>query len=300
MSEGRALARAALAGNPSDVYGGAVLGITVPGMGAEVRIAAANAPSHQSVTAPDLVDATLARFAREFPDAGGVGDTNALAVSVSTTIPRSVGLGGSSAIVIALLRALCDQHSVELSPPEMAELALSIERDDLGITAGLQDRVTQTYEGALFMDFAAHHYERLDCTGLPPLLIAWRSRSAAPSGQVHSRLLERWQAGDRVVHESIATLAALARSARDAIVTRDYDKLRRCVDGSYDARARMLTLNPAHVEMIEVARASGAAANYAGSGGAIVCVCRDDDQRGRLITDLSAANCGTRTVDLSS
>ena len=32
-------------------------------------------------------------------------------------------------------------------------LVLSVERDELGINAGLQDRVIQAYEGLMFMDF---------------------------------------------------------------------------------------------------------------------------------------------------
>ena len=32
-------------------------------------------------------------------------------------------------------------------------MALSVETEGLGIEAGLQDRVTQTYEGLTYMDF---------------------------------------------------------------------------------------------------------------------------------------------------
>ena len=67
---------------------------------------------------------------------------------MSTTIPRSVGLAGSSAIVIAALRAA----GVDLEPPEVAELALAIERDDLGIAAGLQDRAVQAFDQPVLVD----------------------------------------------------------------------------------------------------------------------------------------------------
>jgi glucuronokinase len=42
------------------------------------------------------------------------------------------------------------------------------------------------------------------------------------------------------------------------------------VDGSFDERAALLDLDPRHVAMVRAARAAGASANYAGSGGAIV------------------------------
>ena len=69
-----------------------------------------------------------------------------------TSIPRGVGLGGSSAIVIAVLRALCALHGTELDPARMAELALAIETEDLAIAAGPQDRVVLfALSGGLFV-----------------------------------------------------------------------------------------------------------------------------------------------------
>ena len=58
----------------------------------------------------------------------------------------------------------------------------------------------------------------------------------------------------------------------------------------------MLALDPRHVEMIECARAAGAGANYTGSGGAIVAVCRDDEHRPRVQHALRELRCGTLTA----
>ena len=46
----------------------------------------------------------------------------------------------------------------------------------------------------------------------------------------------------------------------------ELDKL----DASFDERSALLELDPRHVAMVRAARAAGASANYAGSGGAIV------------------------------
>jgi glucuronokinase len=71
----------------------------------------------------------------------------------------------------------------------------------------------------------------------------------------------------------MSDLAVLARAARDALVAGDQAALACCVDQSFEARRRILTLDPGHIEMIDCARACGASANFAGSGGAIVAVC---------------------------
>lgn len=281
-----ALARAALAGNPSDGYGGAVLAVTIPAFVARVEVGADEAP----VSRPELIDATLARFRREFGVAGELTDWE-------TSIPRSVGLGGSSAIVIATLRALCQLGAVALAPDTMAELALSIERDDLGIAAGLQDRVAQCYGGLTFMDFGEPHvYERLHPELLPPLLIAWRPHAAEHSGVVHNDLRARFDRGDAAVRDGMRELGDLARAARDAVLTGDEVQLARCADGSFDVRARILDLDARHVEMVTVARASGAGVNYTGSGGAIVCVCSDSMHRVSVAVALSAAGCDTEEL----
>jgi glucuronokinase len=287
-AEGFAPARAALAGNPSDGYGGAVLAIALAGLGAHARAnpdhPAAHAPSAGET--PELVSAAVARFAREHaPAAAGT------RIEWSTTIPRSVGLGGSSAIVIATLRALCTRHGVELSPDALAALALAVEAEDLGIAAGPQDRIAQSYGGLVFMDFATGRVERLDPAGLPPLLVAWRSSDASPSSAVHGDLRARWERGEAGVAAAMDRLGDCARQAREAVLAGEAEALRVCVDASFDARAAMLALDPGHVELVLRARAAGAAANYAGSGGAVVCVCRDERQRLAVGEALARVGC---------
>lgn len=219
---------------------------------------------------------------------------------VTTTIPRSVGLGGSSAIVIAVLRALCAAHRVELGPVATAELALSIEVDDLGIAAGPQDRIAQSLGGLTFMEFGSQppRYESLDPALLPPLLVAWQSESAAHSGGVHGELRDRWNGRDATVRAGMRRCAEAGRRARNAVCDGDRAGFREAVDASFDARREMMELDPRHLEMIERARGAGAAANYAGSGGAIVCVC--DDQRHREAVALVLREAGCGTVEISS
>ena len=257
MASGRAFARAALAGNPSDGHGGAVLAVCVPELAA--RATATAAPDPLSDPPSALVDATIARF--------GCGPC---AVRWSTTVPREVGLGGSSAIVTATVRALCALHGRALAPDELAEMVLAVEAEDLGIAAGPQDRYAQAHEGLVLMDFAdaRPRVERLDPTLLPPLYLAWRSDAAEASHAVHGGLRDRAREPD--VRAGMARLAGHARAARDALLGGDHEGFAGALDASYDERAALLTLDPRHVAMVRAARAAGASANYAGSGGGIV------------------------------
>lgn len=96
-----------------------------------------------------------------------------------TDIPRQSGLGGSSAMIIAALRGLFKFYRLPkhyISESEFAKLALSVETNELGIAAGLQDRIVQVYGGMTYMDFSVctGEYERLDSRLLPRSV--WRIR----------------------------------------------------------------------------------------------------------------------------
>jgi glucuronokinase len=265
-ARGSALARAALAGNPSDGYGGAVLAVTLGRWRAE---ADAEPAERLSIT-PDspLIAATARRFAREL-------DPRALRTALrwETSIPVSVGLAGSSALVIAVTRALSALYAHELAPAELAAFALAVETEDLGVVAGLQDRVAQAHEGLTFMDFGAgNRYERLDPGLLPPLLIAWRADAGGHSGEIHAALKARHRSGEPAVHETMGLLANTARDARAALMDRDLGRFAWCLDRTFELRRRIVSLDPRCVEMVELARRHGASANYTGSGGAVVAV----------------------------
>jgi glucuronokinase len=288
-ASGNAFARAALAGNPSDGYGGRTLAVSVLDFAAEVSVAP-DAEDDPTLEPGVLALADAAR--RRFTLHTGVPADGLGVVSARTTVPREVGLGGSSALVTATLRALCAASRVRLEPGKLARIAHEAEAVELGIAAGMQDRVTQAFESLVFMDFdpalEAPRYEPLDPELLPPLYLAWRDDAAAPSGAVHGDLRERWRAGEKSVRSAMAALAALAASAREALLVGDADSFGRCVDGSFDVRRALLPdLDPRHVRMVEAARSCGAAANYAGSGGAVV-----GPRLGASPADLEAALAG--------
>jgi glucuronokinase len=279
-----ALARAGLAGHPSDGYGGATLSVTLRNFAAEVQVA----PAPRLDIAPadggqwpeggqPLVAATLARFARHCAQHDTAFDDR-LRIRYRSAIPREVGLGGSSAIVIATLRALCTLTGVTIERERLPALALAVETEELGIAAGLQDRVAQTYEGLVFMDLARAAYEPLDATLLPALFVAWLPAAGTASGGAHADVRERFEHNDREVTTAMRTLATLAHDARAALLRADHDAFAAALDAGYDVRASVFALDPRHAALVGRARALGLGATYTGSGGAIVGIATDGDK----------------------
>ena len=266
-ARGSALARAALAGNPSDGYGGAVLAVTLPCWEARATVTPAGEPRVEPSS--PLVEATVRRFTREL-------GAQPVTVRWETSIPQSVGLGGSSALIIAVTRALSDLHEVQLEPAALAAFALAVETEELGIVAGLQDRVAQSFGGLTFMDFSGGPaYESLEPSLLPELLIAWLGDAAGDSGAIHGDLRRRHDQGDPLLRDAMGALADAARDARDALLADDPQAFCACLDRTFEERRQMMRLDPRCVEMVEVARSAGGAANYTGSGGAIVVAATD-------------------------
>ncbi len=296
----RCPARAALAGNPSDGYGGAVVSVPVAARAATVTLTPASTfQICHSPTSDDtfeswnvlehhidrfgfagsreLVLASLRRFARHT-------STSPLpcAITVATTIPRSVGLAGSSAIVIAALRALFRHAQIDpVSADEVASLALAVEVDELGYGAGLQDRVVQAHGQPVFMSFGSGDERTINglvagtyrplTLALPGVaFVAYRAVEAEPSQSVHGDLRRRFEHADAAVHAGMAELATVAKDAADAIDAGDAVRLGEACDATFDIRRSMMDLRAGHVAMVDAARRAGAHANFAGSGGAII------------------------------
>jgi glucuronokinase len=221
-------------------------------------------------------------------------DDRNFTVRYSTDIPHGVGLAGSSAIITACFRALIAFYGVSISKAMLANLVLSVETDELGIAAGLQDRVVQAYEGLVYMDFdkaimdrqGYGYYEELDPSALPELYIAYRNDLSQCSDVVHNRLRDRYNAGDQEVFDAIDFWAGLADKAKDNLLNGQGDKIGELMDANFDARAKLCKLSDGNIHMVEVARSTGASAKFTGSGGAIVGTCQGPEMLDKLMQRL--------------
>lgn len=246
-----------------------------------------------------LIKAAIKRFA-EYCHVKGIplGSQN-FSLRYETNVPRQVGLAGSSAIITATVKALMGFYNIEIRQEELANLILEVETMEIGIEAGLQDRVCQVYEGLVYMDFgedyfrtAGHgRYEPMDPDLLPPLYLAYREDLSQISGIYHSNLKQRWRLGDPKVVDAMKQLARLTDEGRRSLIERDSNKLAALIDRNFDIRSELVELDPRNVEMVELARRVGVCAKYAGSGGAIVGICEEEDRFHQLQQEFHRLGC---------
>lgn len=314
MIETFAYARAGLLGNPSDGYYGKTIALLVRNFRARVLIypsarleilpSKADMPVFENLDdlyattrwrgyygGIRIIQALIVRFLDYCREQGIELENRNFTLEYESTIPLRLGMGGSSAIITAALRALCLYYKLDIPLPIQAKLVLETETRELGVPAGPQDRVIQVYEGLVYMDFDRElmtnrgygNYERLDPGLLPNLYLAYRTSLSEGTEIFHTSVRERWRAGDSEIVEAMKAWASYAEQGRCALLAGSHAELERLIDANFDLRAKIYRIDPGNREMIDIARGCGASANFAGSGGAIVGVYRD----GSMFDELS-------------
>ncbi|OAY81247.1 Glucuronokinase 1 [Ananas comosus] len=318
--EHRACARVGLLGNPSDVYYGRTISFSIGNFWASVRLR----PSEDLVIEPHpkhdlVVFDSIHHLVNRLENEGYYGGVRLLmaickvfykyctesdielkkgnfTLSYDTNIPRQVktGLSGSSAIVCAALNCLLDFYEVRhlIKVEVRPELILSAEKE-LGIVAGLQDRVAQVYGGLVYMDFSKEYMDKLghgkyvplDINLLPPLHLIY-AENPSDSGKVHSSVRQRWLDGDEFIISKMKEVAELALEGHKALLEKNYTELVNLMNHNFDLRRKMFgdnVLGSLNIKMVDVARSVGAAAKFTGSGGAVVAFCPDGASQVELL-----------------
>jgi glucuronokinase len=319
--ESRAYARAGLLGNPSDGYFGKTISIVVRNFGAHVSLF--ESPElrieqqvedqnifrniYQLVESVDLtgyyggdrlVKATIKKFC-------GYCEQNSIklhgknfTIRYRSSIPRQVGLAGSSAIITATTKALMAFYKVEINKEVLPNLVLSVEQEELGINAGLQDRVIQAYEGCVYMDFdkkimdAQGHgnYVPIDPTLLPNLYIAYKVNLGKVSGAVFNDVKARFLEGEPLVVDTLAEIGHVADEGKKAILEGNHNELAKLINKNFDLRTKIFNISDNNIELIKSARKCGASAKFTGSGGSIIGTYKDDETLRCLIINMQKLN----------
>ncbi len=319
--ETRAYARAGLLGNPSDGYFGKTISIIVRNFGASVSL----------YETPELVIEEMEEDQNKFRNlyhlmdsvklTGYYGGTRLIKAAIKkfaeycesnsiqfphknftiryrSSVPRQVGMAGSSAILTATMKALMQFYEVEIPKYILPSLILQAETEELGINAGLQDRVIQVYEGCIYMDFNKDHlqdkgygiYESIDTALLPKLYLAYKLELGKVSGKVLNNIREKYDKGDNLVREILEEIASLAELGKTAILNQDYSTFGKLINRNFDLRSKIMNITDSNMELIKTARACGASAKFSGSGGAIIGTYKDNEMLQRLIISLRKIN----------
>ncbi len=228
----------------------------------------------------DLVKKAL-RFYK--PDRG-------LTISLHSEAPRGSGLGGSSALLMALSSALNEILELGLSKSRIIDLGANIEAQVIDIPTGKQDYFPPLFGGicSIWFDVDGHRLERLDegsdiIDRLNERLILSFTNINRFSGVTNWAMLKRYieREGDTVEH--MGRIKAVAQAMRGSLADGyDLDEFARLLTVEWKNRKVLAegVTTPEVDAMIAAAELKGARASKlcgAGGGGCMITYAEPED-----------------------
>jgi len=296
MFRSSAPGRIGILGNPSDIYGGKVIAMTIQ-YRAKVTIKDSNQLSIKIWNGKEadenlkkLIDASLKRLVKE----GWIKKKPPIEVAVRTNVPRESGMGGSTAIIVAFLDACRKMLNLTYNNYRLAEIVQKIEHKDLGIVAGYNDRYAITFGGLLFMDFTGKDPDREVWEGEPyakirnkpikdeiPLLCGYWGVKRS-SGSVHAPIRKRYLEGDSEIIEAVNRLIRLTERGEKAIAESDWETLAELMNENYEITKEVGWAYEIDNKLRDIGLKNGAIAaklGGAGNGGVMIFLAPKDKKR---------------------
>ena len=194
-------------------------------------------------------------------------------ITVDCSSPAGAGLGGSSALMIALIRTLCEITGRKMSRTEMLRLAQNIEAKHLGIPTGVQDYIASLYGGvrAVKNGIEGLSSERLkikapELEKRTALVYSGKSRI---SGDANWTMIKRALDGHQTTRKAFAKIAENSVKVKEALESGRFDDVGPLVDCENRWREKLgPKVVPARIKKVfEALRRSGAYPKVCGAGG---------------------------------
>jgi D-glycero-alpha-D-manno-heptose-7-phosphate kinase len=297
----RAPLRVSLAGGGTDLpayyeqHGGAVLSTTIdkyfyvflsPSDGHHVQVTSSDYRTfyRKRLDEPSLWDGVL-----NLPKAviDHFGTRTGLSVFLASQAPPGTGLGSSSAVAVALIKAMSVLSGEKLSPHQIAELACVIEIDQLGMPIGKQDQYAAAFGGLNFFRFTQDgvEAERIDpgpevMAALDRRLMLFFTGMWHDSGEI---LKEQSNNSHSAAVESLDQIKAIATAMRDDLCRGDLSRIGGRLHESWLAKRGLATgiTLPQIDRWYNLARSAGASGGKiagAGGGGFLLLYCEPEYQ----------------------
>lgn len=212
--------------------------------------------------------------------------------------PAGSGLGSSSTMVVAMIKAFMEWLNLPLGEYDMASLAYQIERKDIGLSGGKQDQYAATFGGFNFIEF----YEN-DRVIVNPLriknwiknelessLVLYYTGTSRDSAQIIDEQVKNTKDKRQESMEGMHELKKYAYAMKECILKGDFYGFSKCLKNGWEAKKRTASVisNPEIEEMYKFIMENGGKAakiSGAGGGGFMMIIC-DPAKRFELVEKL--------------
>ena len=213
--------------------------------------------------------------------------------------PAGSGLGTSSTMVVAILKAFAEWKGLPLGDYEIARLAYEIERIDLGFSGGRQDQYAASFGGFNFMEFLPGDrvvvnplkVKRWIQDELEASMILYFTGASRSSAAIIDEQKRNASQGKISAVEAMHRIRESASEMKMAVLKGDIDHFASILNQAWEDKKLMASsiTNPMIQEVMDVAISAGAKAGKvsgAGGGGFIMFV-MDPTDRHSIIEALS-------------
>jgi D-glycero-alpha-D-manno-heptose-7-phosphate kinase len=208
-------------------------------------------------------------------------------IDVQSDFPAGAGLGGSSAVGVAIVAALAAATGESMDRTELAELSRSIEIGDLGVPGGRQDHYAAAYGGALGLRFSR---DRVDVRDIPlgaqtraelerRCVVIYTGQSRI-SGETIDAVLGAYARREPRVMTALTEMREIAERMAESLAAGDIDALAALVAEQWVHQRSLHPAIPTPLIDEIIARgtnagAAGAKALGASGGGCVLLIARD-------------------------
>jgi len=193
------------------------------------------------------------------------------------------GLGTSSTMVVAIIKAFAEWKNIPLGEYEIARLAYEIERKDLSLSGGKQDQYAATFGGFNFMEFLQNDYvivnplrvKRWIIDELESNIMLYHIGVSRSSAVIIEEQIKNTTRG---VNEAVEAMHRIKQSAVDlkkALLFGDIKSFSKIMGQGWEDKKKMASVisNPFIEKVFDIAIKAGASTGKvsgAGGGGFII------------------------------
>lgn len=207
-------------------------------------------------------------------DALGLAGQN-LRIEVHPKLPKAMGLGGSAATAVAIVRALDEYFHLGLDDAAISDLAYQAEKVAHGNASGIDNTVAAYGRPILFRRGSPPEVQNLRLPSAIRLVIGLSGRESLTSVMVE-RVRQAHRQSRRVYEKLFDEMDQLTQAAREAVESARLKTLGELMNLGHDM-LRAIQVSCAELEdLVGIARrhgALGAKLTGAGGGGSMIALC---------------------------
>jgi D-glycero-alpha-D-manno-heptose-7-phosphate kinase len=202
----------------------------------------------------------------------------AMELSTFCDAPAGSGLGASSTLVVAMVKAFAELLNLPLDDYTIAQLAFKIERVDCGLQGGRQDQYSATFGGFNFMEFYAENRAVINplrikswiMCELEASLLLFYTGVSRESAKIIADQSDNVKVGMINAIEAMHAMKQEAYVMKDCLLKGDFNNLVEIMRSGWENKKKSArTVSTPHIEQIYDAaiRAGALAGKVSGAGG---------------------------------